>query len=403
MEFTTDSHTHQMLGFSAPPIPHVRIGLIGLGRRGLRTIERYAFVEGASIVAVADLSAEATAEAARLMRESQRPAPCTFAGSEAAQTLMALPEVDVVMICTDWFTHASLAIAAMQAGKHVAVEVPAAVTLEECHALIATAEATQRHCFMMENCCYDPFALGTYGMHRAGLLGEIKQCEGAYAHDLYSEYAQTGQGEGVYRWLASPYPFAHGNAYATHGLGPIALLLDLHRTDHITTVYSIASGQDALAERNVTTLLRTAKGRSIMLELDLHTPRPYSRRQTVNATEAFVSKYPIAQVQLRQDSKADTDEEAMRRVCAYIPAPLRSIYEEGLAKQVPNVMNYLMDTRFIYCLRHGLPLDIDVYDAAEWSSIAALSAESERTGLPVPFIDFTTHCPTARDTHRFCE
>lgn len=390
-----------MLRFAAPPIPHVRIGLIGLGRRGLRTIERYAFVEGASIVAIADLTAEAIEEAQGLFRSSNRPVPQAFSGAEAAEALMHLEEVDLVMICTDWFTHAALAITAMEAGKHVAVEVPAAVTIEECHALVATAERTERHCFMMENCCYDPFALGTYGMHRAGLLGEIKQCEGAYAHDLYSEYARTGQGEGVYRWLESPYPFAHGNAYATHGLGPIALLLDLHRTDRITSVYSVASGQTSLAERNVTTLLRTAQGRTITLELDLHTPRPYSRRQTVNATEAYVSKYPVPQVQLRHDIQADTDQPAMIRVCQHMPKALRRIYEEGLAKNVPNVMNYLMDTRLIYCLHHGLPLDIDIYDAAEWSSIAALSAESERTGLPVDFIDFTAHCTEERSTHTF--
>lgn len=395
------SSVQSMLQFAAPAIPHVRIGLVGVGRRGLRTIERYAYVEGASIVAVADTMPEAVTAAEALCIARGYPTPRLYAGKDAAETLLAEADIDLVMICTDWFTHAALAIAAMQAGKHVAVEVPAAVTLEECHALVATAEATRRHCFMMENCCYDPFALGTYGMYRTGLLGHIKHCEGAYAHDLYSDYARTGQGEGVYRWLESYYPFSTGNAYATHGLGPIALLLGLHRTDRITTLYSIASGQVSLAERNVTTLLRTAHGHTISLELDLHTPRPYSRRQTVSATEGYVSKYPTPIVQLRHDAIADTDEVAMQRVCQYIPAPLRHIYEEGLAKKVPNVMNYLMDTRLIYCLRHGLPLDIDVYDAAEWSAIAALSAESERTGMPVDFVDFTAHCSTKREQHTF--
>ncbi len=394
-----------VLELRCPSIPLVRVALVGLGGRGMKTLERYAFIQGAEIRVVADIDSERTRYAQEILRSSGRPEAAEFVGGEAWREVCRLPDIDLVYICTDWSTHCEMAVEAMNCGKHVAVEVPAATTVEECWRLVAAAEATRRHCFMTENCCYDSFALATLEMHRAGLLGELTHLEGAYIHNLRDTVGVTGNAVSVTEgWMERSCMRHAGNPYPTHGMGPIGHLLNLHRGDRMDYLVSLTSGDtegDAFRSRVNTTLIRTVRGASIMLQFDVTTMRPYSRLQTVCGTEGFVQKYPLPTLKTAEAGAILSGDAAIAEVGRYAKGHAAHLWHEGHKLGVPNEMNYAMDCRLIYCLRHGLPLDIDVYDAAEWSCIAELSELSARDGSrPVSIPDFTNGHWQDIDAHR---
>lgn len=367
----------------------MRLGIIGLGQRGLRTIQRYRHIEGATIVALSDIYPERIQEAQTLLSSLGCPEAKGYSREQIPE-MLASGEVDLVLICTDWYSHVPLACATMEAGLHVAVEVPAALTLEDCWRLVETSERMGRHYFPLENCCFDPFHLRTLALVAKGELGRVKHCSGGYIHDLHS-LSDLGQEEiPLLGWMDEGYPFAAGNAYPTHGLGPMAQLLDIHHGDRFTELYAISSDPDApLSERISTILLRTEQGRTASLHLDLHTPRPYSRLQSLSGSEGFLCKYPSPTLQLRGWSEALIGDEVEDYLTREACSPLESWIQEGKDKGVKNVMNYVMDARLIHCLRHGQPLDLTVYDAALWSSVIELSARSESERRPVEIPDFT--------------
>lgn len=378
------------------PIPLVRIGLIGLGQRGMKTLERYAYIKGAEIRCIADCDEEKLLVANEQLQATNRAKADTFVGQDAWKEVCRRPDIDLIYICTDWSTHCEMAVEAMEQGKHVAVEVPAARTIDECWRLIDTAERTQRHLFMTENCCYDWFALSTYEMHRQGQLGEITHCEGAYIHDLRDIFGLTG-GRHAHNstrlWMERNCTEHGGNPYPTHGIGPIGWLLNLHRGDRMEYLVSLTAqgnGPDDLLGRVNSTLIRTHRGISILLQLDVTTPRPYSRLQSVCATHGFMQKYPVPTIQTADFPEALIGEAALKEAEKYATSHTSQIWKEGHQIGVPNEMNFTMDSRLIYCLRNGLPLDIDAYDAAEWSCLAELSQQSALHGsCPVRIPDFT--------------
>lgn len=393
------------LELRCPPIELVRIGLIGVGRRGMKTLERYAYIEGAEIRCLADVDADSLRRANDALRESGRPAADVYAGPDAWRDVCRRSDVDLVYICTDWSSHCEMATTAMTCGKHVAVEVPAATTVDECHRLVDTAEATRRHCFMTENCCYDYLALSTLEMAHAGLLGSITHCEGAYIHNLRDTFGLTGNAaDAAHNWMEHSCAVHDGNPYPTHGIGPIGWLLNIHRGDRMDYLVSLTSegrGTDRMLGRVNSTLIRTVRGASILLQLDVTTMRPYSRLQTVCGTAGFVQKYPLPTVKTTETATILTGDEALAEADRHARSDAMQTWRRGHALGVPNEMNYTMDSRLINCLRRGLPLDIDVYDAAEWSCLAELSERSAREGSrPVSIPDFTHGHWQDLDGHR---
>lgn len=388
-----NTHSPHVLALSCPPIPLVRIGLVGLGRRGMKTLERYVNIQGAEIRMLADVDDEKLATANKALIRSGRPLAQICSGAEGWKEICACPNIDLLYICTDWSTHCEMAIEALNHGKHVAVEVPAATTVEECHRLIETAERTQHHLFMTENCCYDQFSISTYNILKEGLLGEITHCEGAYIHNLMDYFGEADEGKyGSYSWMTHNCSLHEGNPYPTHGMGPIGWILNLHRGDKMDYLVSMTSktamrGNIICKVNN--TLIRTIKGKSILLQLDVTTPRPYNRLQTVCGTHGFLQKYPRPTLQL-EGKETWQGEQAEVKAQEFFKGEAARLWQEGHRAGVPNEMNYAMDSRLIYCLQHGLPLDIDAYDAAEWSCIAELSEISARNGSqPVSIPDFT--------------
>lgn len=374
------------LQLTCPPLHKVRIGLIGLGQRGMKTLERYAYIANAEITYLADVFPDKLAEANRKLAETGRACARCACGENGWAEVCKAKDLDLVYICTEWRSHTPIAVFAMQEGKHVAIEVPAATTVEECWQLVHTAEATRRHCFMTENCCYDLFAQQTQKIVQNGELGTLQHLEGAYIHQL----DKPGNTNERHEWMVRACAQHGGNPYPTHAIGPIAQLLKLHREDWLDSLVSMTSRTatgEASESRQNCTLLRTRNGVTILLELDVTTPRPYSRLQTVCGSKGFVQKYPLPTLQIGETCYIG--EEATQRMKAYGTSQAAHFWRKGHEMGVPNEMNYAMDARLTKCLCEGWPLDIDVYDAAEWSCIAELSRQSAiHGGMPVAVPDF---------------
>lgn len=375
-----------VLQLACEPLSTVRVGFIGLGNRGMATLRRYLVIDGVEIMALCDIHRAHLDEAAEVIAADGKYNPTLLDTQDGWQQMCRRDDIDLIYICTDWLTHAPMACYAMEQGKHVAIEVPAATTVEECWRLVDTAERTRRHCFMLENCCYDTFHQAALTMEREGLLGTLTHLEGAYIHDLRDKY----EADGPKGWMARLCGQHKGNPYPTHGIGPVCQLLHIHRGDRLDYLVSMTPATDVPHDVCVNnTLIRTVNGKTILLQYDVTTPRPYSRMQTVCGTRGFVQKYPRRCIMLDgcEPIKGDAVEPL---VAQYTEPHIATLQADGNRLGVPNIMNYTMDRRLIQCLREGLPLDIDVYDAAEWSCIAELSEQSAMNGgIPVKIPDFT--------------
>lgn len=399
-----------VLQLRCDPIPVVRVAFIGLGMRGSSAVERFTQLDGVEIVALCDKVPAYVERAQRTLAVNGLPAALEFTGEDDWRRVCELENVDLVYTCTDWEMHVPIALYAMEQGRHVAVEVPAALTVKDCWALVDMAEQTRRHCMMLENCCYDFFEMATLNMAQAGLFGEIVHVEGAYIHDLRELQFDRENGY-VDMWRLRHNTAHTGNPYPTHGLGPLCQLLDIHRGDRMERLVSLSSnqfGMSAYAARKYgadsqeaktsyalgdmnTTLIRTARGKSILIQHDITSPRPYNRLHTISGTKGFAQKYPIPTLAFDPDAHRPLDKEQREELLARYEHPITQ--EIGAkAREVGGHggMDFIMDYRLIYCLRNGLPLDQDVYDAAEWSSIAEMSEVSARHGgIPVRMPDFT--------------
>ena len=386
MYFCAVMEKSHVLQLTCEPLPVVRIGFIGLGNRGMATLRRYLVIDGVEIVALCDIHRDHLSDAEALLTGGDRHIPMLLDTEDGWRKLCESDAVDLIYICTDWLTHTPMACYAMEQGKHVAIEVPAATTVEECWQLVDTAERTRRHCFMLENCCYDTFHQATLTMAQQGLLGTLTHLEGAYIHDLRDKY----DADGPTGWMARLCGQHKGNPYPTHGIGPVCQLLGIHRGDRLDYLVSLTPATDVPHDVCVNnTLIRTVKGKTILLQYDVTTPRPYSRMQTVCGTRGFVQKYPKRCIMF--DGQEPVKGDAVEPIVSQYTQPhIAAIQEEGYRLGVPNIMNYTMDRRLIECLRQGLALDIDVYDAAEWSCIAELSEQSAlQGGVPIKIPDFT--------------
>lgn len=406
----TDAEHFNMCGYASPKLDTVRIGFIGLGNRGPGAVERMTHIEGVEIKGLCDIRIEKV-NAVKKSLENSRHHPEIYTGKEEEwKRLCDRKDIDLVYIATPWALHASMAVYAMNQGKHVCIEVPAAKTIEECWQLVQISERTRKHCIILENCCYDFFELLTLNMNRQGLLGEIVHGEGAYLHTLLEGNFSKDKYYNMWRLKEN---FRNGNLYPTHGLGPVAQALDINRGDKMDYLVAV-SGNDfqmsstakELAARDGfykpfagknyrgnmnTTTIRTNKGKTIMLQHDVTSPNVYSRIHKISGTKGSCIKYPLPGRIAFGHEDWMNEEEYKKLEEQYTPALVKKVGE--MAKQVGGHggMDFLMDWRTIDCLRNGLPVDMDVYDAALWSSIAPLSEWSvahRSNSITVP--DFTS-------------
>ena len=345
----------------------LRVAFVGLGRRGFANMNRYLQLNNVEVRILCDFSSEAI-EAAKSCFPQGYPEPICFRSWQ--EMIAAVPEADLVYISTDWNSHTPISVSAMEAGYNVAVEVPAVTDAAGASLLLKTVKKTGRFFTMVENCCYDPFHLSTLALVEAGQLGEITHCEGAYIHDLRNDH-ESGD------WLSALIGAGQVNPYPTHGLGPICQILRAcGYPDRLDTVVSLSPAAPGINS----SLLRTVAGRTVLLQFDVVTPRPYSRLQTVCGTKGFVSKYPLPMAMLDGMEKPLTDN-ALQELFNTYRHPLLEAYEsDGLRLGVNNMMNYIMDRRTVDLLLSGTGPDITVADAVEWSALAWLTQESARNG-----------------------
>jgi hypothetical protein len=406
-----------LVGFRAPALEKVRWGNIGLGGRGSGTLRHMVILEGSQVTALCDNYRPALDNALKIVAKEGKPTPADFGnGDEDFRRMVQRDDVDAVMICTPWRWHVPMAVAAMKAGKHAFIEVPAAVTLDDCWQLVDTAEQTQRHCAMLENCCYGRDELMLLRMCREGVFGELLHGEGSYLHDLRSQMKELERGEGT--WRIAEHVKRNGNLYPTHGLGPVAQYLSINRGDRFERLASFSSpsaGLQDYAARNLpanhprkhmqfacgdmnTSIVKTARGRTIVVQHDTTNANPYSRTNLIRGTRGLFAGYPSRIYVEGRSPKPDQWEmdDALLKYYAEFDHPLWKKVADVAAKLPKGSagghggMDFVLRWRIVQCLREGLPLDQDVYDAAAWSAIGPVSEHSvaqNGTSLEIP--DFT--------------
>lgn len=408
-----ESHVQRfnMSGYAAPKLETVRIGIIGLGSRGLSALNRLKRIDGVEIRALCDKKEDQVEKAQNVLKDFGLPSATTYAGNEEIWSELVLrDDLDLVYIATPASLHARMSIMSMEENKHVATEVPAAITVEDCWKLVETSEKTRKHCMMLENCCYDFFELLTLNLSRQGFFGEIVHGEGAYIHYMQKSPGSIPIPEST-QWRMLDWKGRIGNTYPTHGLGPICQIMDINRGDSMDYLVSMSSNDFIRSKWNEerakeeefykqflgvpqngnmnTTTIKTKKGRTIMVQYDTSSPRVYSRIHLISGTKGCAQKYPlpgkisIGDAWLNEEEIKSLEEKYLPEIVRHIGDAARKVGGHG-------GMDFIMDWRLIDCLRNGLPLDQDVYDAALWSVIGPLSEWSvanRSDSIDVP--DFT--------------
>ena len=418
-----------MFGFVAKPMKRIRVGIAGIGSRGRGAVHRLACIPGVEVAALCDVRQSAVDGEQKWLKNRKLPPAKEFVGKEAYKAMCDWDGIDCVYNVTPWELHVPIALYAMRAGKHAFVEVPSAFTVDECYELVATSEKTRMNCMQLENCCYGEAELLAHNLCRLGLLGDLVHGEGAYIHDLrVHNYNDAGKGGAAYwnHWRLRWNTEHKGNQYVTHGLIPLMQNMGINRGDRFDYLVSLESNQfnfEAYAKAKYpagdwhhnhkvqmgdmnTTLIKTVNGRSLMIQHDVSSPRPYSRINKITGTKGTFTGGTF-----KYGSSALTSEWPVRFGWEEPGAGLHSYFSEEkqkelrakymhpywkqageIAKKVGGHggMDFLMDLRWAYCLQNGIPLDTNVYDLAASCCIGELSEKSVRNrscSMEIP--DFT--------------
>lgn len=388
----------------------IKIGYIGLGGRGKSLLTDNILPQGESVTAVCDTYPDRAEEGANLVFEAQKVRPAVYTDYH---DVIADENVNTIIIVTAWEAHVEIAVAAMKVGKAVAMEVGGAYTVEQCFELVDTYEATKTPFMFLENCCYGRRELMALNMVQKGLFGEIVHCSGGYHHDLRAEITH-GRENRHYR--LRNYLARNCENYPTHELGPIARVLNINHGNRMLTLTSTASKAAGLhdyvlREKSedeflkdkkfaqgdiVTTVIRCANGETIVLTLDTTLPGYYSRGFTVRGTKGmYEERTDSVFIDSPEDRGHDFD---WRKACGgnaekYEEENDHPIWKKFLADGVQGThdgMDWLEFKAFFEALKNDTPMPIDVYDAASWMAVTALSEMSiARGGASVDIPDFT--------------
>ncbi|MDC0872172.1 Gfo/Idh/MocA family oxidoreductase [Flavobacteriaceae bacterium] len=406
--------------FAAPKLDTVRIALIGVGARGTGHAKQLAAIEGTEIVAIADLYEDWVDRSVTNCKEAgngRHQNIARYFGDENQWKLMLKNEKpDAVIIATNWNNHALMAIESMKKGAHAFVEVPVAVSLPEMWEIIDTSEKTKKHCMMMENVNYGREELLYLNLCRKGMLGELLHAEAAYIHELRFQMEEQERGTGS--WRTPHYAKRNGNLYPTHGLGPVAQYMNLGRTeDQFASLVSFSSparGRNLYAEKNYpsdhkwnaldyqggdinTSIIKTHLGRTIMIQWDETSPRPYTRHNLIQGTKGALAGFPT-RIAFEGGVPGVTDSHHRwaegEQLEAIFEQHEHPMYKRlgALSKKMGGHggMDFMMLYRIVECLRNGMPLDQNIYEGCLWSAVSPLSELSvAQGGMPQKFPDFT--------------
>jgi predicted dehydrogenase len=399
--------------FAAPKLEKVKVAIIGVGARGSGHASQLASIEGVDFVGVCDLNEGRAKRSADGVTKKGHTPKVYFGEEEAWKKMLEETKPDAVFIATPWDHHAPMCVAAMKAGAHAFSEVPIAYTLKEMWEIVDTSEATGRHCMMMENVNYGREELVYLNMIRQGVLGELLHGEAAYLHPLCG---QMENGDSTGSWRTFQYANRNGNLYPTHGLGPVAQYMSLARTEdtfgRIVSFSSPAKGRALYAKNSTklsnpefktldfkggdlnTSIIKTALGRTIMVQWDETSPRPYSRHNYILGVKGAMARFPnrmsIEGLTKGHDQGWAEDEEWEAIASKYEHPYFKRMGELGKKMGGHGGMDFLMLYRIIECLRNGEPLDQNVYEGCFWSAVGPLTEKSvAEDGAPQTFPDFT--------------
>lgn len=426
-----------MGGFIAPKLKNIKVAIIGCGARGGTHYSHLSAFDGTEIVGICDLYKDLAEKAKKKVMangkgERHQNVKLYTGDKHAYKKMLAETKPDLVYVVTPWEWHAPMAIDAMNAGAHVCVEVPLATSLEECWKIIDTSEKTQKHCMMLENVNYGREELLYLNMCRKGIFGELLHGEAAYIHELRGQMHQVEAGRGTGSWRTYHWAKENGNLYPTHGLGPVAQYMNIGRTDdnfrRLVSFSSPARNHELYAKKHFkpesklnqidyskggdmsTSIIKTVLGRTIMVQWDESSPRPYSRHNLIQGTKGTAAGFPnrIALDYSEGEGLPDNLFKALtggkRKHTNYHSwtKDLTAFYEEfdhPLYTRMAEVakkhgghggMDAIMNFRVIECIMKGQPLDQNVYEGALWSAVTPLSRKSvAEDGMPQDFPDFT--------------
>ncbi|MBQ7180938.1 MAG: Gfo/Idh/MocA family oxidoreductase [Bacteroidaceae bacterium] len=405
---------NSMVGFVAPRLQKIRVGVVGVGGRGTSAVYRLASVPGVEVTALCELVESKAVNAQQQLKERGFAAPQLFIGPEAYKRMCESGLCDAVHINTNWVSHAEIALFAIRSGLHTFVEVPGCRTIDESWEIVEATEKHRVHCMILSNCCYGEDEMLMINLSRLRILGELYHAEGCYLHETRERQGQAFLGpDKIFSSLETLIDHT-GMCYPTHALGPVALAMDINRGDRFDYLVSMGSkgfawqeyaiqkyGPDAPVSKIKfeandfnTTLIRTANGKTIMLRQCNNSPMPYTRVHSLYGFNGTVSTNPLTagvEPSLGAGVGRWLKDEALNE--------FRAKYGHQLWREAGEIarrvgghggMDYLMDLRWSYCLRHGLPLDMTVYDLATWSCVFPLSEQSVRKhSVPLDIPDFT--------------
>lgn len=420
-----DGQSH-VLGLTVPKMDKVRVAFVGLGMRGPGAVARFTYISGVEVVALCDYEPDRAEACQQYLRQAGLMPADIYSGANGYEELCKRDDIDLVYVATDWDHHFPVAKCALENGKNTAIEVPSAMNLEQCWELIDLSEKNRKHCMILENCCYDWFELDALNMAQHGVFGEVIRAQGAYIHnldDFWGAYWSNPENDpDKLGWRMKYNMENRGDVYATHGLGPVAQVLNIHRGDRFTTLTAMdtksvhgkeyveaKTGKPCPEYRNgdhTTTLMRTANGKVVEIQHNVMNPQPYNRLYQLTGTRGFANKYPVEGIavdaaQLKAAGHAPKVDDLTTH--SFLPAEemnaLREKYRHPIIKKYGEMaskvgghggMDFFMDARMVYCLQNGLPLDMDVYDLAEWCCLAELGTLSmDNNCAAVAFPDFT--------------
>ncbi|MEE9133138.1 MAG: Gfo/Idh/MocA family oxidoreductase, partial [Gemmatimonadota bacterium] len=393
----------------------VKLGILGVGLRGTWHLRLCLQRDDVEVKAVCDIVPEKVERARQIVDEAGGKKPKGYSGGEEDfLNLLDREKLDAVIIASPWLWHTPMAVAAMKNGMAVGVEVPAAVTVKECWDLVDTSEQTGMPCMLMENVCYRRDVMAVLNMVRQGMFGELIHCRCGYQHDLRAikfqpgaEYGQQGQNESV--WRTEHSIKRNGDIYPTHGVGPVAKMLNINSGNKFLTLTSMATksrglhnyivavgGEDhpnakiefALGDI-VTTMIKCSGGETIIVSHDTNLPRPYSLNFRVQGTRGIWT-VDNSSIYLEGVSPEPHRWEPFAKYQEEYDHPLWKRYASRAEGSGHGGMDFFVLNAFIESVKRGVEPPIDVYDAAAWSVISPLSERSvAEGGEPMSFPDFT--------------
>lgn len=396
----------------------VNIAFIGVGGRGRGHLKRAAITEGVKITAFCDIDPDAVEKTQKLLRELGKPEAAVYSdGEHAFEKMLQRDDIDGVIISTPWLWHTRMAVATMKAGKYVGVEVSAANTIEECWDLVNTSEETGMPCMILENVNYRRDVMAVMNMVKQGVFGELVHARCGYLHSLlevkFNDDLKFGEGAtGEARWRTQHSLKRNADVYPTHGLGPIAAMMDINRGNrflYLTSTASKAVGLKDYIEENphggkdhpyaklpwkqgdvINSVIKTTNGETIIVTHDCNLPRPYSLDFRVEGTDGLTDfDMNRRRVYVEGQSKTHEWDEFQAWQDKY-DHPLWKEYGEQASGSGHGGMDFYITREFINAVKEQRQPVLDVYDAAAWSAVTPLSEASIAMGsAPQYFPDFT--------------